>query len=105
MIVLQAGDPLGGFISFFPLILIGAAFYFLILRPQQKEQKDRKAMQGALSKGDRVVTSGGIHGTVTGTEEHIITVEIANVKGERVRLKIDRDKVERRLDAAEKSGS
>ena len=103
MLVLQA-DP-GGFISFFPLILIAVAFYFLILRPQQKEQKDRKAMQGALSKGDRVVTSGGIHGVVTGTEEQIVTVEVANVKGDRIRMKVDRAKIERRVDAAEKSGS
>ena len=99
MIVLQA-DPSGGLVSFFPLIMIAVAFYFLILRPQQKEQKDRQAMQSALSKGDRVVTAGGIHGTITGTEDDVVTVEIANVKGDRVRLKVDRGKVERRLDAA-----
>ena len=104
MIVLQVGDP-GGFISFFPLILIAAAFYFLILRPQQKEQKERQAMQKALAKGDQVVTSGGIHGTVTGAEEEVVTVEIANVKGDRVRVKIDRSKIESRPSAAEKSGS
>ena len=104
MIPLQA-DPSGGLISFFPLILIAVAFYFLILRPQQKEQKDRQAMQAALAKGDRVVTFGGMHGTVTGTEEQVVTIEVANVKGERVRIKFDRAKVERRLEAAEKSGS
>ena len=103
MIMLQAGDS--GFISFFPLILIAVAFYFLILRPQQKEQKERTTMQGALAKGDRIVTAGGVHGTVTGTEEQIVTVEIGNVKGDRVRIKVDRTKVERRLDSVDKSGS
>ena len=105
MIVLQAADPSGGLISFFPLIMIAAAFYFLILRPQQKEQKERQAMQSALSKGDRVVTAGGIHGVIAGTEEEVVTVEIANVKGDRVRMKVDRGKVERRLEAAEKGDS
>jgi preprotein translocase subunit YajC len=105
MIVLQASDPTGGLVSFFPLIMIAVAFYFLILRPQQKEQKDRQAMQGALGKGDRVVTAGGIHGVIAGTEDEVVTVEIANVKGERVRMKVDRGKVERRLDAAEKGDS
>ncbi len=105
MIVLQAGDPSSGIISFFPLIMIAVAFYFLILRPQQKEQKDRQAMQTALGKGDRVVTAGGVHGTVTGTEEQIVTLEIGNVKGDRVRVKVDRAKVDRRIDAAEKSDS
>ena len=95
MIILQAQDP--GLISFFPLILIAAAFYFLILRPQQKEQKERQAMQSALSKGDRVVTAGGIHGVVAGTEEAVVTVEVANIKGDRVRIKLDRAKIERRI--------
>ena len=51
------------------------------------------------------MTAGGVHGTVTGTEEQIVTVEIANVKGDRVRIKVDRTKVERRLDSVDKSGS
>ena len=104
MIVLQA-DPSSGLISFFPLIMIAVAFYFLILRPQQKEQKDRQSMQKALGKGDRVVTAGGVHGVIAGTEEEVVTLEIANLKGERVRMKIDRTKIERRLDAAEKADS
>ncbi len=104
MIVLQA-DPSSGLISFFPLVMIAVAFYFLILRPQQKEQKDRGSMQAALAKGDRVVTAGGLHGVVSGTEEQVVTVEVANVKGERVRIKIDRGKIERRLDAADKGDS
>jgi len=103
MIVLQAQDP--GFISFMPLVLIAVAFYFLILRPQQKEQKDRQAMQTALARDDRVVTAGGIHGVVTGAEAEVVTVEIANIKGERVRLKVDRSKIERRLGTGEKGDS
>ncbi len=103
MIVLQASDP--GLISFMPLIMIAVAFYFLILRPQQKEQKERQSMQTALSKGDKVVTSGGIHGVVAGTEDDVITVEVGNIKGDRVRMKIDRGKIERRITAGEKADS
>tara|TARA_Y100000590_G_C15480680_1_gene923873 strand:- start:121 stop:405 length:285 start_codon:yes stop_codon:yes gene_type:complete len=53
-----------GFAQFIPLILIFVIFYFFLIRPQQKKIKDHKAMVGALKRGDRVVTSGGIIGTI-----------------------------------------
>ena len=53
-----------GFAQFIPLILIFVIFYFFLIRPQQKRAKDHKAMVAALKRGDEVVTSGGIVGTV-----------------------------------------
>lgn len=74
----------GMLIQLLPLALIFVVFYFLIIRPQQKKVKDHKSMIDALRRGDRVVTSGGIIGTVTKvTNEREIGLEIAD--GVRVR--------------------
>ena len=57
----------------------------------------------AIAKGDDVVTAGGLHGRVTGATDDVLTLEIANLKGERVRVKVDRNKVDsRRNEAARK---
>ena len=61
----------------FPIILI-AIMYFLMIRPQMKRQKEHKAMLDKLGKGDEVITSGGIAGTVTGLGESFVTVEVAS---------------------------
>jgi preprotein translocase subunit YajC len=72
-------------IQFLPLILIFVVFYFLLIRPQQKKAKDHKAMLDALRRGDRVVTGGGILGTVARVENpEEVTVDIAD--GVRVRV-------------------
>jgi preprotein translocase subunit YajC len=55
-----------GFASFIPLILIFVVFYFLLIRPQQKKAKEHQIFLSGLKKGDEVVTSGGIHGRITG---------------------------------------
>ncbi|UEM01451.1 preprotein translocase subunit YajC [Skermanella rosea] len=83
----QAADGAGaaGLMSFLPLILIFVVFYFLLIRPQQKKLKEHKSMLEALRRGDRVVTGGGIVGTITkvGTDDELV-VEIA--EGVRVRV-------------------
>ena len=61
----------------FPVILI-AIMYFLMIRPQMKRQKEHKAMLDKLAKGDEVITSGGIAGTVTDLGESFVTVEVAS---------------------------
>ncbi|MBV8156076.1 MAG: preprotein translocase subunit YajC [Dyella sp.] len=67
--------------TFLPLILRFVVFYFLMIRPQMKRQKEHRNMVAALSKGDEVVTNGGIAGKVDEVGESFITVEIApNVK-------------------------
>jgi preprotein translocase subunit YajC len=71
----------GGLAGFLPLIIIFVIFYFLLIRPQQKKQKDHQAMIGSLKKGDKVVTTGGIYGLIEQVGEKTITLKISeNVK-------------------------
>jgi len=75
----------GGLTAFLPLILIVVVFYFLLIRPQQKRQKEQKNMIAALRKGDKVVTTSGIFGTIVGMDdqENKVVLKIAeNVKVE-----------------------
>jgi preprotein translocase subunit YajC len=70
-------------VSFFPFLIIIVMFYFLLIRPQQKRQKEHKALIENLKSGDKVLTAGGIYGVVTNVKEKIVTVRIAeNVKVE-----------------------
>ena len=71
-------NPIGGF---FPLIVIFVIFYFFLIRPQQKKAKDHQSMVNALKKDDKIITSGGIFGTVSAVKGDAIEVKIAeNVK-------------------------
>lgn len=79
----------GGFASFIPLILMFVIFYFLLIRPQQKKTKEHRQMIDNLKTGDRIITSGGLHGRITGISESTLTVEIA----EKVRVKVSRGSV------------
>ncbi len=71
------------------MVAIFAIFYFLLIRPQQKKQKELKEMLNNISHGDQIVTSGGIHGKITGITEQIVTLEIA----EKTRIKISRSAI------------
>jgi preprotein translocase subunit YajC len=78
-------DGSNAMVQFLPLVLIFVVFYFLLIRPQQKKQKDHRTMLDALRRGDRVITGGGIIGTVnrvTGNEE----VEVDIAQNVRVRV-------------------
>jgi preprotein translocase subunit YajC len=78
-------DNQSALIQFLPLVLIFVVFYFLLIRPQQRKAKDHKTMLDALRRGDRVVTGGGIIGTVSRVENpEEVTVDIAD--GVRVRV-------------------
>ena len=78
-----------GFASFIPLVLMFVIFYFLLIRPQQKRSKEHRTLIANLKKGDRIITSGGLHGRVTGMDETTLTVEIAD----KVRVKLNRANV------------
>ena len=78
------GDFTSGFMSFLPMIALFAIFYFLLIRPQQKRQKDHRNMVANLAKGDEVVTMGGLLGKITSVDENFIVVEIA--KGTEVKV-------------------
>jgi preprotein translocase subunit YajC len=73
----STGGGFGGMESLLPLVLIFVVFYFLLIRPQQKKQKTHREMLEALRRGDRVVTAGGIVGTITKASETELTVEIS----------------------------
>ena len=96
----QPTGGLGFLVPFGAMLLI---FYFLLIRPQTKKQKEQEKMLAAIGKGDRVVTTGGIHGLVVGAEKDVITLEVAVLKGDRVRIKLDRARIDRRLESADKS--
>ncbi len=59
----------GGILGFLPFILIFVVIYFLMLRPQMKQQKEHRKLLENLKKGDKVITSGGIHGTIAGFKD------------------------------------
>ncbi len=82
-----AGDQAGGgLVAFLPLIIMVAIFYFLLIRPQQKKQKEHKNMLDNLQRGDTVITQGGLHGRITGLTDTTCTLEIA----EKIRVKVQR---------------
>lgn len=72
----QVGGGMSGMITFLPLILILLIMYFLMIRPQNKKQKETQKMIEALKKGDKVVTIGGIHGTVASTKENTVIIKV-----------------------------
>jgi len=73
------------------ILAMVAIFYFLLIRPQQKQEKARRAMLGAIKEGDKVVTSGGIHGTISSLNEHTVKLRVDG----QIKLTIDRQNIGR----------
>ena len=97
--LLQAAPEPSLFSMLLPMAAIFGIFYFLLIRPQQKRQREQAAMLNAIEKGDAVVTAGGLHGQVSGVTDDVLTLDVAGVKGERVRVKVARA----RIDSVEKA--
>lgn len=93
LVFLQAAEP-SPLSMLFPMAMIFLIFYFLLIRPQTKRQREQEKLWKSLDKGDDVVTVGGLHGKVVGVTDDVLTLEIAALKGERVRVKVTRSKVE-----------
>ncbi len=72
-----------------PLVLVFVVFYFFMIRPQMKKQKELTNYRNAITKGDKVITTGGIYGKVTDVTENIVTVEIAND----VKIRVDKNAI------------
>ncbi len=72
------GQPANPILQLVPLVLIFVVFYFLLIRPQQRKQKEHQKMIEDVNRGDRIVTSSGIHGTVAGVKERTFIVTIAD---------------------------
>tara|TARA_B100000925_G_scaffold145040_1_gene108599 strand:+ start:9624 stop:10037 length:414 start_codon:yes stop_codon:yes gene_type:complete len=84
------GAPAGGGLGMFvPMILIMVMFYFILIRPQRKQQKAQEEMRKTLGKGDKVVSIGGIHGLVTGMTDKTVSVKVSDG----ISLKFDRSAI------------
>jgi preprotein translocase subunit YajC len=83
------GQGGSSYMSIVFLVAIVGIFYFLMIRPQQKRAKEHKNFLDSLKKGDKIITSGGLYGTITGITDDAVTIEIA----EKVRVKIDKGTV------------
>jgi len=83
----QAGGGDWGFVI--TMVIIFVIFYFLLIRPQQKKQKELQSMLSNLAYGNMVMTTGGIHGKITGLTDTVVTLEIAD----KVRIKVARSAI------------
>ena len=97
----QAGGAGGGdmFVQLMPLLLIFVVFWFFLIRPQQKKAKEHREMIGSLKKGDRIITTGGLYGRITGMDDATLTVEISD----KVRVKISRGNITSVIRPADKT--
>lgn len=74
---MAGGDMMAMINAIWPFILMGGIFYFMLWRPQKKEQQKRQSMLESLKKGDKIITIGGMYGTITNISEKKVTVEVA----------------------------
>ena len=86
-----AGGGAGGILSLVPFLLIFVIFYFLLIRPQQQKQKQQQTLLDAIKKGDKVITTSGIWGTVTNLGKDTVTLQIAD----NTKIKMQRENVSR----------
>ncbi len=94
-----AGQGQGGLLGLIlPFVLMFAIFYFLLIRPQQKKQKQRTSMLNALDKGDKVVTIGGLHGTIVDITDDIVILRVNDV----TKLTFDRSAISGKVTTGEK---
>lgn len=96
--VLMAPTPQGGegtsvWVQLFPFVLMALIFYFLLFAPERKRRKQTQEMLAALRNGDKVVTSGGIHGKVVGVTDSIVQLRIADS----VKIEVSRTAVAAKL--------
>lgn len=85
--LLQVGP--GGLVTYLPLVLIMVIFYFLLILPAQRRQKKTNQMLQALRNGDKVITNGGIYGTIVGLEDQTIQLRVAD----QVKIKLSKNAI------------
>ncbi len=91
------GGAPGGMSVFIPLILMFAVFYFLLIRPQQKKTRQHQDMLKSLKVGDRVVTTGGLYGTIVAGGDNVVKLEIAD----KVRVDVGRSYIAGKVEIKE----
>ena len=84
-----ASSGAGGILSLIPFLLIFIIFYFLLIRPQQKKQKQQQALLDSVKKGDKVITTSGIWGTITNIGKETVTLQIAD----NTKIKMQRENI------------
>src|SRR3954452_4697003 len=89
----KSGNPLVGFL---PIILIGAAMYFLLLRPQRRRMKDAQQLVNTVQEGDEVITNGGIYGFVNAIDGETVWLDIAD----NTEIRVHRSAIARKIDPA-----
>ena len=77
----------------FPMLLIFGVMYFMLIRPQVKQQKDLGRMQSELKKNDEVITSGGIHGTIVNVKNNVVTLRV----DDNVRMDVEKNAIAQRV--------
>lgn len=82
----EGSNPLS---TFLPLILIVVVFYFFMIRPQVRKQKEMRNFRDSLKKGDKIITTGGIYGKINNISENIITVDVGN----NIIIKVDKSAI------------
>jgi preprotein translocase subunit YajC len=84
-----------GLLTFIPILAIGGAMYFLLIRPQRKRMRDQQGLLKTIDEGDEIITSGGIYGFVTAVDGDVLWVEIDHEK--KVEIRIHRSSVSRKI--------
>ena len=87
-----------GLLTFIPILAIGGAMYFLLIRPQRKRMRDQQGLLKTIDEGDEIITSGGIYGFVTAVDGDVLWVEIDHEK--KVEIRIHRSAVSRKINPA-----
>lgn len=96
----QAGGTQGMLVSFLPFIILIVAFYFILIKPQKKKEKETRNMLNSLSVGDEIVTIGGVHGKIVKVKEDTVTIETGS---DRVKIVFERGAVSRVTNKNEKA--
>mgnify|MGYP001424068838 CR=1 FL=1 len=91
ILVLLQINPSSGIAGFLPILLLIVVFYFFMIRPQIKKQKEEDSFRNAIKKGQKIVTTGGIHGRVSGIQESKIILEI----NQETKITVDKQSISR----------
>lgn len=100
LLILAADDTTkkssgSAFITFIPIVLIGAAMYFLLIRPQRKRMRDQQSLMSTLEEGDEIITNGGIYGFITAIDGDVLWIEIGHEK--KVEIRVHRSSITRKI--------
>lgn len=97
----EAAGGVGSYMLFIYVALFVAVFYFLLIRPGQKQRKQHEQLVSSISKGDEIMTAGGIYGTITKVDDDNVMVKVAD----KTEIKLSRNSIARTVNAAEQEAA